>query len=258
MPAGRPEVGRTGDLGPTLVVVVLIIAAIQIGSMFLPPFVLPSPLVILSATSEILRHDLFHIAVTAVRLAVATCFALVVGVLLGVVMGVMPKVRPYLQSLIVIDTGIPALSWMLVAIFWFRSAELRIFFILSVILIPFYALSIHDAIRALPRDWLDMIESFRPRRWQVLRFLVFPHIVPAILTTTKSVIGYAIRMAIFAELVASAIGIGSRMSLAQSTFRIDQVLGWTLLLVIFNLGLQAAITAIEKILLKWRPEASVR
>lgn len=250
--------GFGGDLGPTLVVVAAIVAAIQIGSYFLPPFILPPPATILAATWEILTKDLVHIGITALRLSVAVAFALIVGVLFGIIMGIFPKVRPYLQSLIIIDTGIPALSWMLLAIFWFREPEARIFFILSVILIPFYALNVYDGIRALPREWVDMIESFRPSRWHVLRYLIMPHIVPYIMTTTKSVLGYAIRMAIFAELVASAVGIGSRMSLAQSNFRIDQVLGWTLLLVILNLALQSAIGAIEKALLKWRPQASVR
>jgi NitT/TauT family transport system permease protein len=247
----------SGDLIPTLVVVALIVAAIQIGSFFLPPFVLPAPLTILRATWEVLG-DPIHIGITALRLLAAVLFAMVVGVLFGVVMGVFLRVRPYLQALVVIDTGIPALSWMLLAVFWFRNAEARIFFILSVILIPFYALSIYDGIRALPRDWVEMIESFRPRRRQVLRYLIAPHIVPYILTTTKSVIGYAIRMVIFAELIASAVGIGSRMSLAQSTFRIDRVFAWTLLLVIFNLAIQAAITGLDKMLLRWRPEARVR
>jgi NitT/TauT family transport system permease protein len=259
VPASRADPARArGDLVPTLVVVALIILAIQIGSYFAPPFILPPPAVILRATWDVLTTDYMHILVTALRLAVAVLFAMATGVLLGIMMGVLPRVRPYLRSLVIIDTGIPALSWMLLAIFWFREPEVRIFFILSVILIPFYALNIYDGIRALPRDWVDMLESFRPRRWQVLRYLIFPHIVPYILTTTKAVIGYAIRMAIFAELVASAIGIGSRMSLAQSNFRIDQVLAWTLLLVISNLALQAAITGIDKVLLKWRPEATVR
>jgi NitT/TauT family transport system permease protein len=255
---GRSGTSRRGDFGPTVAVVVAVIVAIQIGSFFAPPFVMPSPIVILKATWGLLSHDLSDIGITALRLLASVVFAMSVGVLLGIVMGVAPRIRPYLQSLIIIDTGVPALSWMLVSIFWFRDAEVRIFFILSVILIPFYALSIHDGIRALPRDWLDMIESFRPRRWHVLRYLILPHIVPYILTTSKAVIGYAIRMVIFAELVASAVGIGSRMSLAQSTFRMDEVLGWTLLLVIFNLGLQAAIGAVEKILLKWRAEAALR
>ncbi len=256
-PRGKASTGFA-RFKPTLVVVAGLVLAIQVGSYYLPSYVMPSPATILVATWEILTTNYLDIIITAARLAVAVLFAIVTGVTFGIIMGMFPRVQPYLRSLIIIDTGIPALSWMLLAVFWFRDPEVRIFFILSVIIIPFYALNIHDSIRALPRDWLDMIESFRPRRWHILRYLIFPHIVPDILTTTKSVIGYAIRMAVFAELVASAVGIGARMSLAQSLFRVDHVLGWTLLLVIFNLGLQAVITVIEKALLKWRPEAQVR
>jgi NitT/TauT family transport system permease protein len=253
-----PDAARREGVIPVIIVVVGLIAAIQIASFYLPPFVMPAPLTILSATIEILRTEYVHIGVTALRLLVAILFAMVVGIFLGIVMGVFPKIRPYIRSLVIIDTGIPALSWMLLAIFWFPQPEVRIFFILSVILIPFYALSIFDGIRALPRDWVDMIESFRPRRWQVLRYLILPHIVPYILTTTKSVIGYAVRMVIFSELIASTLGIGSRMSLAQSMFRIDTVLGWTVILIVLNLLLQNALTALEKHLLNWRAEASVR
>ena len=71
-------------------------------------------------------------------------------------------------------------------------------------------------------------------------------------------IGRPIRMVIFAELVASAVGIGARMNLAQSTFRIDQVLAWTFFLVILNLLLQAFVSGLEKVFLKWRAEATVR
>jgi NitT/TauT family transport system permease protein len=254
----QAEPARREGVIPVIVVVMGLIAAIQIASFYLPSFVMPPPLTILWATIEILRSEYTHIGVTALRLLVSILFAMGVGILLGIVMGVFPKIRPYIRSLVIIDTGIPALSWMLLAIFWFPQPEVRIFFILSVILIPFYALSIFDGIRALPRDWVDMIESFRPRRWQVLRYLILPHIIPYILSTTKSVIGYAVRMVIFSELIASTIGIGSRMSLAQSMFRIDTVLGWTVILIVLNLLLQTALTALEKYLLKWRAEASVR
>jgi NitT/TauT family transport system permease protein len=48
------------------------------------------------------------------------------------------------------------------------------------------------------------------------------------------------------------------MNLAQSTFRIDQVLAWTFFLVILNLLLQAFVSGLEKVFLKWRAEATVR
>ena len=258
--AGEPAAAGGGrrEIFAMVVVVAALFAAMEIASRFVPDYIMPSPLVILTSLIESLRTEQSHIWITLARLAAAVAFSMLVGIVLGLVMGTYAGVRPYLRSLIIIDTGIPALSWMLLAVFWFRDPEARIFFILTLILIPFYALNVYDGMRALSRDLVDMIESFRPSRLHVLRYLVGPHIVPYVFLTTRSVIGYAIRMAIFAELVASAVGIGSRMSLAQSTFHIDQVLAWTIFLVVFNLAVQGAVALLEKRLLKWRPEANVR
>lgn len=255
-PQPSPESRR--DLFATCVVVVLLLVAMEITSRFVPDYILPSPIMVWKAARELFFSDSYHVAVTLMRLTTAVAVAMILGVLIGLAMGTVTWLRPYLKAIVVIDTGIPALSWMLIAVFWFKNPETRIFFILLVILLPFYALNIYEGVRSLPKELVDMIESFRASRWQVLRYLILPHIVTYVFLTTKSVIGYAIRMAIFAELVASALGIGARMNLAQSTFRIDQVLAWTFFLVILNLLLQALVSGVEKIVLKWRPEALVR
>jgi NitT/TauT family transport system permease protein len=253
-----PKVRDRSELKALLVVVVLIFGAMEVGSWYVPEYVMPSPTVIAKALAQLLTTDLMHVAITLGRLCVAIVFSAVAGVAIGLLMGTSKKVGPYLKALVVVDTGIPALSWMLLAVFWFKDPEARIFFILTVILLPFYALNVYEGVRALSTDWVDMLESFRPSRWKMLRYLVAPHIVPYIFLTTKSVIGYAIRMVIFAELVASAFGIGSRMSFAQSTFRIDQVLAWTVLLVVINLLIQWLATLAEGRFLGWRKEAKVR
>lgn len=251
-----PESRR--DLFATCVVVAILLIAMEITSRYVPDYLMPSPLTVWNAARELFFTDPYHVGITLLRLAVAVTVAMAIGVLLGLAMGMLPWIRPYLKAVVVIDTGIPALSWMLIAVFWFKNPETRIFFILLVILLPFYALNIYEGVRALSKDLVDMIESFRPSRWQVLRYLILPYIVPYIFLTTKSVIGYAIRMVIFAELVASAVGIGARMNLAQSTFRIDQVLAWTFFLVILNLVLQALVNKLERLVLNWRAEATVR
>jgi NitT/TauT family transport system permease protein len=255
-PRTSPE-GRR-DIFATCVVVLLLLAAMEVTSRFVPDYIMPSPVAVWNAARALFFTDPYHVAVTLARLTVSIALAMVAGVLVGLAMGIFPRVRPFLKAIVVIDTGIPALSWMLIAVFWFRNSEARILFILLVILLPFYALNVYEGVRALPKELIDMIESFRPARWQVLRYLILPHIVAYIFLTTKSVIGYAIRMVIFAELVASAVGIGARMNLAQSTFRIDQVFAWTFFLVILNVLLQALVNGIEKVSLKWRAEASIR
>jgi NitT/TauT family transport system permease protein len=249
---------KRGEWLAGTVVVAGLLAVMQVASLLVPDYIMPPPLKILAALREALSDEWLQILITLARLFAAVLFAMLVGTAIGVIMGMMPRLRLYLRWLIVIDTGIPALSWMLVAVFWFRDPEIRIFFILVVILIPFYTLSVHDGIRALPTEWLDMCESFRPSRGQILRYLILPHIVPYVLLTTKSMIGYATRMVIFAEVIGSALGIGAQMGLAQATFHMDSVLAWTVLLVVLNLVLQAGITVAENFLLKWRPAAEVR
>jgi NitT/TauT family transport system permease protein len=248
---------RTALMAPVVVAVLLGIL-MEIASRFVADYIMPSPVKVLYSVKEILTEDLGQVAITLGRLGMAVAFSMVVGVAMGLLMGTSKKMGPYVRALVIIDTGIPALSWMLVAVFWFKDAETRIFFILIVILLPFYALNVYEGMKAIPRDWIDMMESFRPSRWQMMRYLIIPHIVAYIFLTTKSVIGYAIRMVIFAELVASAVGIGARMSLAQSTFRIDMVLAWTFLLVLLNLLFQWFVGYVERHALKWRAEVKVR
>ena len=254
----REDRARRGETMSLLIVVACVLVVMEIVSRFVPPYIMPSPVVVCRSLAELMTNHYSDVLITLVRLAAAIAFSMIVGVLFGLVMGTFRKAGTYLRQLVILDTGIPALSWMLIAIFWFKNPEARIFFILTVILLPFYALNVYEGVRAIPKDWIDMIESFRPSRWQVLRYLVIPHVVPYVFMTTKSTIGYAIRMAIFAELVASAAGIGARMSFAQSTFRVDHVLAWTFLLVVLNLVLQALLALSERKLLKWRAEGTVR
>ena len=249
---------QIGDNWATAAVVVAIVLLMQIGSYFVPPYILPSPISVLGSLLESFTTDYLQILITLLRLLVSLALSITIGTAIGIVMGTVASVRPYLRALVIIDTGIPALSWMLVAVFWFKDPELRMFFIMLVIVVPIYALNVYDGIRAMSKEWLEMCESFRPTRWQVLRYLIIPHIVPYVLMTTRSTVGYATRMLIFAELIGSSLGIGARMGLAQATFHMDSVIAWTVLLVIMNMLAQGCVGLLERYLLRWRDEASVR
>jgi NitT/TauT family transport system permease protein len=240
------------------VVIVLLVLAMEVWSRHVPPFIMPPPQRTLDAMIAAVSKDYAHIALTIGRLVVAVVAALVIGTLIGAAMALVRPLEPYLRSIVVIDTGIPALSWMLFAIFWFEQAEARVFFILLMILVPFYALNVFDGIRALSKDLIEMVETFRPSRWQVLRLLIGPHLVPYLLMTTKAIIGYATRMTVFAELVSVSTGMGARMGAAQSTFAMDGVLAWTIILVFANLVIQGIVQGLERLLLSYRPEVAVR
>lgn len=246
------------ELFANATVIIALILAMEVWSRYVPPFIMPPPERTFNAMLSAIAKDYVHIGLTIGRLCVAVAAALVIGTIIGVTMALVRPLEPFLKSIIVIDTGVPALSWMLFAIFWFEHAESRVFFILLMILVPFYALNVYDGIRALSKELVEMVETFRPSRWHVLRLLIGPHIVPYLLMTTKSIIGYATRMTVFAELVSVSTGMGARMGAAQSTLQMDGVLAWTIILVFANLLIQSLVMGLEKLLLRYRPEVAVR
>lgn len=260
--AGRlPDSGKSHfkrDVIASIVIILLLIFGMEAWSWFAPVYIMPSPALTGVELGKVLVEDYHHILVTILRLFIAVAFALVMGSIFGAVMAMSPRLEPYLKSLIMITTGVPALSWMLFAIFWFKDSEARVFFILAMVLIPFYALNVYDGIQALSKDLIEVVETFRPSKWQVFRLLILPHIIPYILLTTKSIIGYATRMTAFAELISVNTGMGARMGLAQDEFNMQGVIAWTVVLIIVNLGVQALVAQAEKRLLNWRPEVQVR
>lgn len=242
----------------TLIVILAITVALHVGSLFAPKYILPTIPEILRATGRILTSDARDIATTLLRLFEGILAAFLLGSLLGIAMGALPAVARYARPFLNILVAIPALNWILFAVLWFGAAEVRVFFVVVIISLPFYALNVYEGIRGLPADLLEAVEAFRPTRAQTVRILLVPHTVPYIIMTTKSVLGYAIRITIFAELIGTAVGIGARLNAAQSQFRIDAVFAWTAILVLINVVLQAGLEVVDRRLLRWRPEQAVR
>ncbi len=254
-PARAPR--GLGDKAALVAVIVVLLAAMQIVSGYVPPYILPAPAVVLDALVRLIVTDPATLLVSLLRLFASLGFSLVVGTLLGLMMSILPRLRAILRALVVIDTGVPALSWILVAVFWFKNPEYRIFFVMVMILVPFYAMQVHDGIRAMPRDWAEMIGVFRPRRSQLLRFLILPHVAAYVIMTTKSIIGYATRMLVFAEMISATMGVGAEMGVAQASFHMEDVLAWTIALIGFNVLAQGGIGIIERHALAWRAEAAI-
>ena len=250
----RPLAGR----GEALVTVAAVLLGLHLASRFTPPFILPPLPDIFAALVEVLAREWPHIAASLTRLGQGLAAAFAAGTVLGILMGAGRRVAPYARPLLYILMAVPGLSWILFAVLWFPTPEWRVFFVIVAVSLPFYALETYEGIRALPAELVEAVQVFRPSRWQLVRVLVVPHVVPYVMATTRTVVGYAIRMTTFAELIGSAVGIGARLNNAQAMFRIDAVFAWTAVLVLLNFALQALLDAADRRLLRWRPEVVTR
>lgn len=233
----------------------MLLAAWQAASFYFPHYLFPPVQDILWRTIQIFIDLplLIEVLSTAARIFGGLLGAFLLGALLALIIGRSPFVESYFTPILVFLQGIPALSWVVIAIIWFHGIEFRILFIMVMTTLPAFTFQILDAYRSMSKDLFEMTMSFRPSAWTLFRVLIVPTIVPGILTAWKVNLGNASRVVVVAELVGATGGVGYQLLLQQQLFDMAGALAWTLVLVLFVLIVQTAIVAIEAWVLRYRP-----
>jgi ABC-type nitrate/sulfonate/bicarbonate transport system permease component len=85
--------------------------------------------------------------------------------------------------------------------------------------------------------------------------MIWPTVFPGILTAWKVNLGSAARVVVVAELVGATGGVGYQLLMQQQIFDMAGAIAWTLVLVIFVLIVQRAITLVEEHTLRYRAVA---
>lgn len=195
---------------------------------------------------------------TVIRIMIGLITAFVVGTIAGLAMGKSQKLTNILMPYMQVIQGIPSLAWVMIAIIWFQSVEIRIWFLLLMVTLTGFAFQANDSYRAVPAELRDMAKSLRPRRGRLdmFRTVTLPAIIPDLLTAWKINLGLGTRVVLIAEFAGATIGVGYQLRMEQQFFRMDGVLAWTASLVIFVLIVQKIIEFIERRLLRYRPSGA--
>lgn len=247
--AAQRLVRRVGTWRDYAVSLVALVVAWEALSRVLPGYVLPP----LEAVSEtLLNLDYIHAYVTLLRVALALLASFVAGLALATIMYLSKRAERYLMPIISLIMAVPAICWVLFAILWFREQEFRVFFVLFAVCMPGYTIDILDGIKSVPHQLREAMLVFRPSRSQLLRKLVFPAILPNVLTTWKVNLGLGIRVVTVAELVGTLTGVGYALNFALGNLSIREIMAWTVVLVVSLMALQGLVYMLESWALRWR------
>jgi NitT/TauT family transport system permease protein len=215
----------------------------------IPAFAIPSFVRIGQSLMTITPID---VVVTLARVIGALVLSFVLGLLLATAMYRSPSLESYLHPMIRLFMAVPVVSWILFAVLWFRGVEFRIAFVLIAVCGPVFLIDALDAMRGVSRELRGMMRSFRPTTLQYFSKLMFPAIVPNLLTSWKINLSLAIRVVTIAELVGAVTGIGHQLAVAQELFSVADVFAWTLVLVVLLFLLEAVVARVERRVLRWR------
>jgi NitT/TauT family transport system permease protein len=239
------------------ILALVLIGLWELAALFFPPFLFPSMVAIGKQLVSILtdKNQIGGALATALRILIGMAGAFIFGTIIAVWMGMSARCERYVHPLLTFNQGIPALSWVVISIIWFKSTEFRIWFIIVMTTLPAFAFQIYDAYRAMSKDLVEMSLSFRPSKWDKFRTLIVPSILPGILTAWKVNLGNVARVVVVAELVGATIGVGYELLQRQQLFDMAGAIAWTLVLVLFVIVSQGVVTLLEANLLRYRPQS---
>lgn len=125
--------------------------------------------------------------------------------------------------------------------------------LMVIALVSFFPIAVNaiDGLRAVDPQMLRLLRTLGAGRWQRFRHARLPAALPFIFSGLKIAAALAVIGAVFAEWVGSSEGLGYLILVLNNATDTAAMFAVIFLLALIGIGLFAAITALERLLLPW-------
>ncbi|MES1187286.1 MAG: ABC transporter permease [Myxococcales bacterium] len=262
VPARAPAVRRRAPsvslVGWIMPAALLLVWAIASKKELVAAQILPAPAAVAETLlAQVKSGELFkNFAISLARVAGGFALGGLVGVTLGVAMGLSRRVESYLFPLFNAISQVPVLGWLPLAMMVLGIGEsLKIVIIAHATLVPI-ALNALKGIRNVPRQYIEVAQTFEFSKRQLLRLVVFPASVPAVFVGVRYGLTQAWLSLVTVELLASSEGLGFLIVWGRQLFQLDLVLAAIIVVGVVGLLLDKGLERLEARLLRWRSTAT--
>jgi NitT/TauT family transport system permease protein len=236
-------------------VVVLLLIGWEIAARWFidPMFISPPSRVLLSLgtvwhTSGVpaaLRLTLFE-------LAAAFAIAVAIGLTVGLAVGLQPFARRSLMPIILLLYGLPQITILPLFILYFGIGPAsKIAFGVTHGMFPI-TIAIVAGVQNLKPILLVSARSMGASRWQILRWVIFPHMIPSFFAGMRLGMSGALLGVLLAELYVSTAGIGHFTTMFTENFDPTKLFGLVAMLATMAIVLNEIVRRAETRFSRWR------
>lgn len=143
-------------------------------------------------------------------------------------------------------------AWIPLAILWFGIGNAPAIFIIVIGTFFSLVVGVTAATKAVDAQLIKASLTLGATRWQSIRYVILPGLVPALLTQVRVGIGLAWMCVIAAEMVAVRRGVGFLMIEARNLFRTEDVIVGMMAIGGVGLLTDALLAHVERIACRWR------
>lgn len=197
-------------------------------------------------------------AVSLQRLGIGLLIAVAIGTPIGILMGLFRKVEAGLRDFVVVGLAFPSLVWALLTGMWFGFGNTAPIVTVVLAAVTFVIINVAEGVKDVPKDLLDMADSYGVSRNHKIRHVIFPSLMPFFFASLRYGIANGWKGLVLAEVWAATNGAGWMIRYWFDARRPSGVIGYALYFVIFALIIERLIFGrLSKRVFRWRPSVVV-
>lgn len=180
---------------------------------------LPPPATVLASLVEMVRSGylLDNVSISILRVVSGFLLAALIAVPLGIAMAISATIHNLTEPLVRLLSPIPGVAWVPLAILWFGLGDQAAIFIITIGSIFPILLNTAQGVQDADHRLIDAARTMGATRWQLLRRVLLPGLVPYLVTGFRTGLSFAWRVVIAAEMVGVPKGIGYVLTVGRST-----------------------------------------
>ncbi|MEU6129532.1 ABC transporter permease subunit [Saccharopolyspora sp. NPDC047091] len=201
---------------------------------------------------------LTQLGVTLGRVSLGFALAFAAALVVGIAMGRNAIVRRFFEPAVLLGLTVPGLVWALLCVIWFGVGLANPVLAVALSAAPALTLNVHQGIRALPGELLEMTHVYRFSLWRRLRYLWLPALQPALFSGARLGLSLSWKVIVLVEVFGLSSGVGYQLNNEFAAQSVAGVLSWTLLfgavMALLEYGL---LQNLERRLTRWRKAVAV-
>ncbi|GGI30912.1 ABC transporter permease [Bradyrhizobium guangdongense] len=218
------------------------------------PLFLPPPSAIVRAIYELAMSGALwqHLSASLLRIGVGWVLGTAAGVVVGFAIGLSRLARSVGITFISALFPIPKIALLPLLILWLGIGEEPKIATIALGVFFSTAISVYSGVDAVPRNLIRMAQSFNVPFATIVRKVIWPGALPAILAGFRITASVALLLVVSAEMIGAQYGIGAFVLQAGNLMQTDQLLAGVVILSVFGLAVGKVIGWLEVRLLHWR------
>ncbi|MEM0907181.1 MAG: ABC transporter permease [Pseudomonadota bacterium] len=240
--------------GPLLFIAIFVLWEVGSRSGFIDAKALPAPSEALAALGDLVETGMLwrHLGASLSRLVTGWTIGTACGIAVGLAIGLFALARASLSPLVSALFPIPKIALLPLFVIWFGIGEGSK--VATIVFGTFFptVIATYGGVDNVDRTLIRMGQSFGLSWRSIVRKIILPGALPAILSGARISASIGIVLLVAAEMIGAEYGLGAYVLMAGSLFALDQLIAGVAMLSVIGLCVAWLIGRAERHLLDYR------